>query len=178
MPAVAGQVPEIISAEYVRNILDYNPDTGIFIWKYRTDVSNRWNTKYVGKRAGWKDSKGAYVLTINDKYYKAHRIAWLYMTGEWPKEEIDHRDLNGMNNKWENLREATHSQNQFNKRAQSNNKSGYKGVHWDKYKEKWVAAIGINNKSIYLGRFRSKEDAYMAYCDAANKLHGEFARVA
>ena len=94
-----------------------------------------------------------------------------------PIEQVDHRDGNGLNCCRNNLRLATHSQNQMNRRGnQKNNTSGYKGVSWNNIAEQWTASIQANGKQTFLGRFASKELAYEAYCDAAKRLHGEFAR--
>lgn len=100
------------------------------------------------------------------------------MTGEWPDCFIDHIDLNTKNNKWENLRKATVSQNGFNRGAQINNKSGYKGVSWCKKSHKWQSHIQYNNKQKHLGHYATPEEAYAAYCKAAADLHGEYHRLA
>lgn len=92
--------------------------------------------------------------------------------------EVDHRDGDGLNNRRENLRVGTTSQNQFNSRRPSNNKSGYKGVFWDKRAKKWRAAIKKDRVCRELGFFETPEQAYWAYCEASAELHGEFGRVA
>jgi len=93
------------------------------------------------------------------------------LTGEY----VDHKDGNGLNNTRGNLRLATREQNMANRRKHSNNTSGFKGVCWHKHKGKWQAQISVSGTIIHLGRFTSKEAAYAAYCDAAEKYHGEFA---
>lgn len=90
--------------------------------------------------------------------------------------QVDHRDTNKLNNQCSNLRVATASQNRMNVPIKSNNTSGYKGVCWDKSKNKWQAGIGLSGKNIFLGRFDKIEDAALAYREAAVKYHGEFAR--
>ncbi len=110
-----------LTQEYIKSILDYNPETGIFTWKWREFTNprcNGWNTKYADKPAGRNSTKKRHSLEIgiNGALYCSHRLAWLWMTGTWPKQEIDHRDNNPMNNKWENLREATHAQNMLNRK--------------------------------------------------------------
>lgn len=166
-----------LTAEYVRSVLDYNPETGIFLWKYRYDVSQSCNTRWAGKKAGcW--SEGYLLIRLNDVLFQAHRLAWLIVTGEWPNFEIDHRDLNSSNNKFKNLREATKIQNLCNKRAYKTNTSGYKGVSFYKARKMWRADINVNKKQKHLGVFKNKEDAYSAYCEASKKYHGEFGRVA
>jgi hypothetical protein len=107
----------------------------------------------------------------------AHRLAWLWMIGEWPAEEIDHIDGNPLNNRWKNLRLATRGENQFNRGADYTNTSGYKGVTYHKQCRKWVARIGHKRKSYHLGLFETAKTAHAAYCEAAIRLHGEFARL-
>jgi len=168
-----------LTAEYVRSILDYNPETGAFTWKHRSDVRKEWNTRYAGKNASNFDkSNNRFFVCINHIHYYAHRLAWIYMTGEWPKELIDHEDLNPQNNKWDNLREATPSQNQQNQGKPITNTSGYKGVAFHKQRNKWRASISINNKTKHLGLFNCPTAAYFAYCRAAKEHYGEFSRVA
>lgn len=161
----------------IHRILDYNPGTGEFHWKRRSDVPIEWNTRWAGKKTG-AISKGHYVVRINYVLYQAHDIAWCYMTGAWPKEEIDHKNQNGFDNKFLNLRPANRSQNNCNRGAQKNNKSGYKGVYWDKNNNKWFAQICIRQKRYFLGRFAKIIDAQHAYRIAAELYHGEFARMA
>lgn len=98
------------------------------------------------------------------------------MTGEWPKESIDHIDLSGINNRFENLREATSQQNSRNIAARS--KCGLKGVTWFAKQKKWRAAICVSDRRIWLGDFEKMEDAHKAYCEAASAIHGEFFRAA
>lgn len=90
--------------------------------------------------------------------------------------QVDHKDLDGLNNTRDNLREATHSQNQANKSKYKNNKSGYKGVHWSKVSNKWTSQLRHNNVIYYLGIFDDIEDARKAYQNKAKELHKEFAR--
>jgi hypothetical protein len=94
------------------------------------------------------------------------------------RKKIDHRDGNGLNNQRHNLRPATHAQNMCNYKKPATNTSGYKGVTWHKQHAKWQAKIRVDGKRLSLGTFGSPEEAYAAYCKAANDLHGEFARVA
>lgn len=112
---------------------------------------------------------------IDGRNYKAHRVAWLLMTGAWPTKEIDHRDHDGLNNRWVNLREATSSQNKMNQRKGTLSLSGIRGVFLDKRDGRWFARVTVNGRHHHLGRFSSKEQAAIAYADAAPRLHGEFA---
>lgn len=100
------------------------------------------------------------------------------MTNEYPISEIDHINLDPSDNCWTNLRLATHSQNGSNKRRAAGNTSGFKGVSWDKNRKKWAAKIKVKGKAMTLGRFNTAETAYDAYCDAARKHFGQFARTA
>ncbi len=159
-----------VTADRLRELLSYDPSTGLFTWLLSTG-----NRAPVGAVAG-SVGKGYVDIRIDQRLYKAHRLAWLYMTGEWPEQQIDHRDLNRANNRWDNLRVATNSQNHANTRAQSNNRSGFKGVSWSKAANKWMAQIVRDRCHTYLGLFDTPEDAHAAYCVAAERLFGEFAR--
>lgn len=163
-----------LSAEDVRKVLRYSSETGEFTWLIRPTYSMR-----SGDHAGAVDSRNGYSrIRINGKLYLAHRLAWLYVNGEWPTDEIDHIDLNRGNNRISNLREATKSENMRNKRAHRNSKSGVKGVHWHKQHRKYAATIHRDGKSKHIGLFASLKDAAAAYETAAIKEHGEFRRVA
>lgn len=154
----------------LKELLNYDPDTGLFIRLLPSGPSKP------GDIAGYKNLHGYVLISVDGIQYYSHRLAWLYMTGNWPKVEIDHRDMNKANNKFDNLREATLSQNAINKCIQKNNTSGFKGIYWDKSRKKFAAQIKINGKHIHLGRFHTLESAYAAYCEAAKRYHGEFAR--
>lgn len=108
------------------------------------------------------------------KLYKAHRVAWLLMTGEWPEHEIDHIDTNPTNNAWSNLRLANRSENCMNRNRQANNTSGYKGV--SSHGSGFRAQIWRDGRRYGLGTYRTPERAYEAYCEAAATLHGSFSR--
>ena len=167
----------------VRAALDYDPDTGRFAWRIRADKNAQWNSRLAGKPAGCVFRKPgcrtAYVVIgLNGRYRKAHRLAWLYMKGEWPAVGIDHRDTDGLNNRLENLRLATVSQNNANAPRPCNNSTGYKGVSWLKARRKYQAQIQCKGKKQHLGLFDRPEDAHEAYVCAAYGLFGEYARVA
>ena len=159
---------ELITQEYLKSILVYSQETGNFIWKIRPA-----NHIHIGDIAGSLHHTGYIVIQINKKLYLAHRLAWLYMTGNFPVNTIDHID--GINipnfNKWSNLRDITHQKNNFNKGINKNNTSGYKGVSWNKRNNKWQVEIGVNGKSIYLGYFVDIEEASDAYEKAKLKYH-------
>jgi hypothetical protein len=163
----------VLTQAHLREILNYNPDTGHFTW-----LVSSVNTK-AGGRAGSKDFKGYILIGYRHRSYKAHRLAWFYMTGEWPGPSlrVDHKNGIEGDNRWANLRLATVAENARNRRRGTNNTSGHKGVSWHRGKDRWQANIQINSKLLYLGAFSSKRAAIEAYRCAAEKLHGEFARV-
>lgn len=166
---------------YLKSILTYDPSNGIFTWRHRPSAPAQWNVRYAGEVAGRTNinrRRPVCEIKIDGKLYLAHRLAWLYMTGDWPPNEIDHRDTDSLNNRWNNLRRATRSQNNSNVGPQKNNSTGFKGVSFHKDRGKYVAQIMANRKIHYLGYFDDPEKAYEAYCNAAEKLHGEYARVA
>ena len=132
--------------ERILEVLDYNPENGKLTWLVSTSKRIR-----VGDSAGSFRPSGYIDIKIDGILYKAHRIIWLWMTGEWPKHQIDHVDGTKTNNRWSNLREATQSQNQQNAKRRSDNKSGFKGVHWNKRAGKWHAKIKISGKVNVMG---------------------------
>lgn len=167
-----------LPAAYVCTALRYEPSTGILTWKTRDDKGPQWNGKFAGKVAGTVNDRGYVIVTINGKDYRAHRLAWVIVTGAWPDGEIDHRNLVKSDNWWINLRRSTHAQNNQNKPAQSNNTSGYKGVSWCKLTKSWVARIKAGGRYIVVGRSESPEGAHVLYAAAAGQHHGEFSNVA
>lgn len=162
----------MISFTEVHKHLQYDPDTGKLWW--RTRASGR----RMNKPAGSKDGNGYICVYVLGKLYRSHRLIWFMQTGSWPKEEIDHANGKRADNKWRNLREATHSQNRQNSRRHKNNKSGVKGVTWHTQHRKWYVTIQKDNKPKFIGLFASKQKARKAYIDAANAHFGEFARAA
>jgi hypothetical protein len=146
----------MITQERLKEVLDYNPETGDFVW---CELPRRGVKS--GSIAGSKHHNGwgnVYLrIRVDSKLYLAHRLAFLYMTGEMPDDgkEVDHIDGNGLNNSWENLRLVTRTGNSRNTKLQSNNKSGYSGVIWHKAREKWRVKIG----GIDYGYFYSIDDA-------------------
>lgn len=116
------------------------------------------------------------VISLNNKRYLAHRIAYKWMLGEEPPSRIDHKDNNGLNNSWENLRTATHMENLWNSPVRKHSRTGLKGAKPSG--KKFLSYITVNKKIIQLGTFLTAEEAHAAYCKAAKKYHGEFARTA
>jgi hypothetical protein len=156
--------PEELTSSRVRELLSYDPLTGVFVWK-------RGRAK--GQEAGWRHGKGYRTIRVDRRSYLAHRLAWLFVTGEWPT-QIDHINGDRADNRIENLREATPTQNMCN-RKEGWGVSGFKGVVRNKTGHKWVAQIRFQNTLHRLGTFASREAAHEAYKAAAAKMHGEFA---
>ena len=155
--------------------LAYNPNTGDFQWLVSKNGFH--GAIKVGAIAGtMKD--GYTQITCDQRFYRAHRLAWLFMTGSFPATgfEIDH--INGIrnDNRWSNLRLVTRSQNNMNSGKSVANKSGAKGVSMDKTINKWLARIQVNKKIIYLGHFESFEEAAKARKEAEAKYFGTFQR--
>jgi HNH endonuclease len=160
----------MITAERLRELLRYDPDTGEFYW-----LRGRGRIK-AGRRAGCiMRPKGYRAICIDTKHYLAHRLAWLYVYGEWPSGDLDHRDIDPDNNRIENLRVAERWQNQANRRQKAN-RTGFPGIQKVDGCELWSALIHMNGKRHYLGCFKSPEDASDAYHQAYRKYAGEFAR--
>ena len=179
----------MLQAADVRRFFDYNSATGDIFYRAReaSDFSHgrygadveaaKFNAKYAGKKAGTLLHIGYVVIIFRKKPYYAHRIAWAWMTGKWPL-YVDHKDRDGGNNKWINLREATCSQNHFNTKRPVNNTSGFKGPSWDATNGNWVAQTKVRGKKVFIGTFRTVEDAHDAYLAYVRKVAGEFARAA
>ena len=154
-----------LTAEKLRSILNYDPETGIFTRK----VSTAHRIK-VGDVAGCSNGDGYLRIRLQSQRYQAHRLAWLYVYGEWPEDQIDHINRNRSDNRIANLREVTHKQNHQNKSKRSDNTSGHPGAYWDKQSAKWRAQIRHNQKLIHLGHFATIEEAVAAR-KAAEKLY-------
>ncbi len=159
----------MLTQKYLKSILHYNPKTGIFTWKER--LSKRISC---GDVAGSLSREGVVSIRIKKSIYKAHRLAWLYMTGSLPKEHIDHINRVPSENQFNNLREATNQQNIFNSGISKNNKCGFKGVFFDNCRNKYVAKIQHNGKSHHIGVFIDPEEAHKAYCAKGRELFGDF----
>lgn len=129
-----------------------------------------------GAQVGGLIASGYRLVTIYGSRFYAHRLAFLYMLGRWPIGEVDH--INGApdDNRWENLREATHQENGRNVKTAKNNTSGVKGVYWAKDKRKWTAQITISRKTYHLGRFDTIEAAKACREAKTAEVFGEFAR--
>lgn len=164
------------SAERLRNLLDYDPETGVLRWKPRTpDMFFSWNEagkakrcatfneKYAGQPALIGiDGHGYYQGTILCRYYKAHRVAWLLHYGEWPTGEIDHINGDRRDNRITNLRDVEHRTNLRNCKLSKRNTTGVPGLTWNKTMKRWQAFIRINGKSKCLGSWKNFDDAAAA----------------
>jgi hypothetical protein len=161
----------MITAERLRELLAYDPETGVFTW-----LVARSNHIKVGDIAGWLNGEEGYTrIKVDGHPYMAHRLAWLHVTGSWPVTQIDHVNCTRDDNRWTNLREATQSQNAANVRIRGKTKaSGFKGVH--RHGRRWKAVITKDGRNTSLGYFDAPEEAHAAYVKAAREYHGEFAR--
>lgn len=162
-----------IEAEQLRAMLDYCPATGVFTWKVDQN-----QLAVAGSVAGSIDNDGYRRIRVLGKRHYAHRLAWLYQTGRWPVNMVDHENTDRGDNRWANLREATRSQNMANMRKPPHNSTGYKGVSFEGDRECFRADIRCNGKRYRLGRFATAEQAASAYEKAARDLFGEYARLA
>ncbi|MFA4904651.1 MAG: HNH endonuclease [Desulfobaccales bacterium] len=161
-----------IQAERLRELLEYNPNTGIFYWK-----EDRGNGR-VGKVAGCLNSEGYWKIKVDLINYLAHRLAWFYMVGIWPKDQIDHINGTKTDNSWANLREATPTINTENvHKARKDNACGLLGVSYKKScssKHPWMSSIQVSGKRKRLGLFSTPEDAHIAYLKAKRELHAGY----
>lgn len=163
----------MVTQKRLKQLLSYDPKTGLFTRL----VGRRGPNARAGDVAGCDNGQGYIRIYVDGKPYKGHRLAWLYMTGEWVP-EVDHENTDRSDNRWDNLREATRAQNRTNCGPYKNCTSGLKGVSFYKRTGKWKAQIQSGGKKVGLGYFVTKEAAHAAYVSAAHELHGEFARAA
>lgn len=156
-----------LTQERLRDVLDYHPETGEFVW--RVALSNK---APVGSVAGTHTKRGCIAIGIDRRQYKAHHLAWFWMTGTWPSQEVDHRDTDPTNNRWRNLRDVSRQVNSENLRsAKSTSKTGLLGVHLCRATGRYRASITVSGKCRQLGRFDSPELAHAAYVTAKRQLH-------
>ncbi len=156
-----------LTADRLCAVLDYDPSRGIFVWKSR--ASNRIK---VGQEAGSTHGSGYTQINVDGQNYLAHRLAWLYVHGEWPKHVIDHINGDRKDNRIENLRDVPHPINAQNiRRPMSTNTSGFLGVSWSRKDKSYVAHISVQNRTKCVGAFRSAIQAHDAYLSAKRKVH-------
>ena len=157
-----------ITQEYLKSILHYNPETGLFTWKVTLT-----NNAPFGSIAGCP-VQGYITIGINKKLYRAHRLAWLYMYGCFPIDILDHINRDRADNKISNLRLANKQQNAYNCQVHKNNTSGFRGVSWHKASNKWRATCSLQGKSYNLGVYITAEEASIVYEEFVKEHHGEF----
>lgn len=161
----------MLTQSRLKELLHYDEETGIFT-RIKEVCGKR---EYIGKVAGTLNKRGYFQIHIDYKIYTNHRLAWLYMNGEFPKKgiHIDHIDRNKTNNSYKNLRLASPTQNLQNKEFAriDNLTSKTLGVCWYKRDSTWQAEICVNKKRIFLGRFKNLEDAKNAYLEAKKIYH-------
>lgn len=159
----------ILTQKYLKECVEYNPETGIFTWKVRPkehfkeaitgNPCKTWNTNRAGKIAGHMHIQGYWNICIDNKKYLAHRLVFLYMEGSVPERFADHQNQNRLDNRWVNLRAVDDIENCKNVGLRKDNESGHIGVHFDKQRQKWMSYVSVNKKRKHLGRFHSKEEA-------------------
>lgn len=162
----------ILTAHRLRELLNYDPETGELRWRITPN-----GRVPVGSIAGSINTRGYRNVSIDRKWYGAHRLVWFWVHGKWPARYIDHINQNTADNRLANLREATPSQNAHNRRGDCESKSGVKGVYPRRNGRCWEAWIMVQGKHHYLGQFSNKQTAHEAYRQAATKLHGAFAKM-
>lgn len=181
---ILGKIKMILTQEVLKRVLDYNPEAGLFTWKRRDislfshcqkpkNVCNMWNTKYADTLAGCVHTslKGRQYIHIDifGKQYKAHRLAYFFMNGELPQNQIDHINGNGLDNRWENLRHVSNLENSKNQKLAKNSSTGVSGVSWHKRLKAWQARISVNCERKHLGYFDSFTQASDARFHAEKK---------
>lgn len=161
----------LLSAERLRELLSYDPATGEFRWR----VGRPGGRAQAGDKPGNITSKGYLSISVDSVRYQAHRLAWLYVTGEWPVAQIDHRNQNKLDNRLSNLRPATVREQAFNRPIPKSNTSGILGVKGRKDSPNWEAFVCVDKRYVSLGWFPTKEQASAVRLAGARALFGEFA---
>ena len=162
--------PELTQTR-LQELLHYDPDTGEFHWREQKKSNHS-----AGDIAGCRMRSEYWTIHIDGRNYRAHQLAWLYMKGEWGRPMIDHRDGNPLNNRWRNLRLASHTENAANRPRLRSNTSGFKGVTFERRSGKWLAQIQKHGRRYPIGRYDTAQEAHEAYVAAARLLFGEYAR--
>lgn len=169
--------PTFTHAE-LKRAMRYDPDTGIFTRLRNGEVHPTLGHRDAGCVWFYKPGRAYRRITLLGGEVLGHRLAWFYMTGEWPAALVDHRNLDGLDNRWENLREATKAQNATNSALRADSTSGLKGASFEKRRGKWFAQIKIDGQRQWLGYHPTASAAHEAYCAAAKAHHGDFGRSA
>ena len=168
----------MLTQEYLKECLDYNPETGVFTWKerpiehFKSELTcKRWNVRLGNKEAGSIHGSGYLIVAVNRIKHRAHRLAWFYMNGKFPGNQIDHIDNDKLNNRISNLRDVANQVNTQNvSKPRTTNKTGFIGVYKHKC-GKYCAQIMVDGKGIYLGIFKTPQQAHAKYIEAKRKLH-------
>lgn len=163
----------MLTQKRLKELLHYDPYTGVFTWVAKSSIQSRIK---IGDVAGGVDKSNGYVkVRVDGKKYKAHRLAFLYMTGNWPSDQVDHIDHVRSNNAWANLREATFEVNGRNASLRSNNSSGHNGIYYHKSRKRWVVQLwvgeGHERKQKTIGYFKDFESAVIV-CRKTLKENG------
>lgn len=161
---------EALTAERLRSLLRYDPETGRFHWIVKRGA---WKSR-LESRAGSTGRNGYEYVRVDGRLYLAHRLATLFMTGRWPAADVDHINGDQSDNRWANLREASRQENLWNSAPRSTKRVREKGV-W-RYEHGYRAAIYVGGKSRHLGVYGTAKEAHAAYAQEATKLRGKFAR--
>lgn len=161
----------MLTQSRLRELLHYDSGTGVFRWL----VAPGKRSDLKGAVAGSPQYQGYICICVDFQKHRAHRLAWLYMTGAWPDAHIDHINGDKGDNRFANLRGATKAQNEMNKGLRCHNTSGATGVYWSRAAGKWQAYIRIDGRSRYLGVYQNIDDAKAARREAEIALFGEYA---
>lgn len=170
-----------LTQEVVRELLHYDPETGIFTWRERdrkwftTDRSCKtWNSRFAGKKTGCVQEMGRGYLCVRisvlDRLWLAHRLAWLWMEGDPIPEHIDHENHDATDNRWSNIRSSNPMHNSRNASKRVDNTTGTCGLTWNKNDSIWIARVTHNGFRHYLGRFTNKTEAISAINEFRSKL--------
>lgn len=161
---------EELTQEKLKSVLHYDLGSGVFTW-----LVDR-NHRKVGDRAGdFHKATGYRRISVLGRRYYEHQLAFLYVEGVIP-EEIDHQNTQKADNRWKNLRRATHAENCVNIKAHKDNFSGIKGIYFDKRRGRWESSVFHLGIKYYLGSFETREEASEVYQRKAKELFGEFFR--
>ncbi len=175
-------VDTIPSPQEVRSLLDYDPESGSLTWRYREQLAGTkaegWNSRYVGKEAGYLAADGYIAVAIHRLRYPAHVLAWVITYGEWPAKSLDHINAVKVDNRIANLRLATTAENGWNAPVGARNTTGVKHVSWHRGARKWQVRVRANGRDYSYGVHEDFDLACVIAAEAAAKHHGEFARTA
>lgn len=160
--------PQVLTQDLLQSLVHYDPETGVFTSLIKKPFV------CIGQTLGKPNKKGYICFNVAGRGYRASRLAWFYMTNQWPIHHIDHKNRIKDDNRFSNLREANDHENGANCSVSKRNTSGHKGVMWYKRHNKWTASIRVNRKPLHLGYFTDLQDAINARLNAELKHFGEF----